>query len=298
MLKLLMRFLAWALVAVPEQPEQAPTASLPVAFAVLADPMLKESSSLCASARVPGRFWTLNDGGNPPWLFAIDVNGVTQGTPLRVAGVENHDWEAVCTDSSGHLWIGDVGNNLNQRKDLMIYQVEEPGVELPEALAVKKTIRFQYPDQRDFPPAEMNFDCEAMFAFEKHLYLLTKHRSDTQTKLYRLDAAAEAVCQNAILLDRFPIRGQVTDAALHPDGQQLAVISFSGIWIFQRPENSDQFLRGGGKRLLFRNWRLRQIESVAWLDAQTLLIGNEQRDLFRVPVGGGGWVSFPARPAE
>lgn len=290
LLKALMHFLGWALVGVPGPRETA--VNLPTPYATIAHPLIKESSGFAASDKVPGRFWTLNDSGNGPWLFAMDAQGRAQGEPVKVRGVRNMDWEAIASDGKGHLWIGDFGNNQNRRKDLAIYQISEPGEMLPAEVSINKRIRFRFPDQQAFSLEKLNFDCEAMFVMAGRIYLLTKHRADSDTKLYRLENLDGGEVQTATLLDRFAGIGQVTDAALSLDGQRLAVLTYSGIWIFDKPADSDLFLQGSGQRWLFNNWALGQCESVAWTDAETLLIGNEQRDLFQVPTGSGGWVRF------
>ncbi|MDF3128975.1 hypothetical protein P0Y35_07190 [Kiritimatiellaeota bacterium B1221] len=270
---------------------------IPSPVAQIEESALREASGLTKSSFGPW-FWSLNDSGNDSVLFSISALGKTHGV-VKVAGVKNVDWEAVATDGEGGLWIGDFGNNRNRRKDLQIHRVGEPGDNISVLpLRVNKTIRFRFPDQLAFPPEKWNFDCEAMFIWEKKVYLLTKHRADTDTKLYRIEDLETEEIQDAVLLDRFEGIGQVTDAALTADGGRLAVLTFSGIWIFDRPKGSDRFLRGSGRHFLFKNWALRQIEGIAWIDEGRLLICNEQKDIFQLPVEGEGWVAFTGTGAE
>lgn len=259
---------------------------------------IKESSGLAHSLKVPQRYWTHNDSGGKAVLYAMDAKGNHLGGPVRLVGAENQDWEAICVDTKGRMWIGDVGNNRNKRKDLTIYQVEEPGAEIPEALNVLRTIRFRYPDQKAYPPEKLNFDCEAVFVFQDQLYLLTKHRSDTDSKLYRIEDLNSESVQVATWIGRYSEIGQVTDVALHADGKRLAVLTFSGIWIFERPEGTDNFLAGFGKKFVFKNWALRQIEGIAWMDEETLLVSNEQRDLYQFEIDTEYWVDFTHTSAE
>jgi hypothetical protein len=53
---------------------------------------LGEDSGLAASRRQANLLWALNDSGNPPVLFALSARGAARGA-VRVAGVENIDWE-------------------------------------------------------------------------------------------------------------------------------------------------------------------------------------------------------------
>ncbi|RYG44324.1 MAG: hypothetical protein EOO01_19735, partial [Chitinophagaceae bacterium] len=126
--------------------------------------------------------WTINDGGNSNELYRITFQGkiVEQVT---IKGARNVDWEDITRDNDGHLYIGDFGNNANNRKDLTIYKVRENDRKLVGQ------IRFSYPDQTEFPPAQnnKNFDCEAMIWREGKLYLFSKDWSKNKiSKVYRL----------------------------------------------------------------------------------------------------------------
>ena len=55
------------------------------------------------------------------------------------------------------------------------------------AVPAERRLRFRYPDL-PYPPPEhrRNYDSESLFWTGGQLYLLTKHRSDTKTRLWRL----------------------------------------------------------------------------------------------------------------
>jgi hypothetical protein len=93
------------------------------------DRAIKEASAIVASHRFPGIYWTLNDSGNSPMIYAIDEQGKSRGT-FRVEGAENTDWEAMGLgpgkDGKPALYIGDIGDNDGKRRDLQIYRVPEP----------------------------------------------------------------------------------------------------------------------------------------------------------------------------
>lgn len=275
-------FCRFALIALPPA-LFAPVANespLPQKVAEIEHPAIVESSGLSQSRRVPGRYWTHNDSGHDPVLYAMDAEGTSLAGPVWIEGARNVDWESIAIDHQGRIWIGDVGNNRNRRRDLTVYVVGEPGEELPERLPVQRTIRIRYPDQEAFPPEKRNFDCEAIFVWNQKLYLLTKHRSDTDTKLYRLDDTGGEEEQELVLIGHRSNVGMVTGADLADDGRRLAVLTYSGVWIFERPEGSDRFLEGRARHLPFPNWAYLQVEGIAWMDTQRLLISNEQRDLF------------------
>ena len=60
--------------------------------AKLADTRIKESSGLARSMRHEGIFWTMNDSGGEPCVFAIDLQGRTRAK-VRVADAVHFDWD-------------------------------------------------------------------------------------------------------------------------------------------------------------------------------------------------------------
>ncbi len=257
---------------------------VPEKIGVAEAPGLQEMSGLARSRTQPGRWWALNDSGHPAELYPLVPTGQSLGKPVRITGARNVDWEELAADDQGNLWIIDMGNNANKRRDLTVYVVREPGAELPDSIPVERVIRVRYPDQDGFPPAKMNFDCEAAFVRQGSLYVLTKHRSDVGTKLYRLDDDGRKREQVLTLIGALEDVGMVTGAALHPDGRRLAVLTYNGVWLFEAPPGSDRFLDGTRRVLPIRLASLRQCEALDWEDEDNLVVSNEERDFLRVPL--------------
>lgn len=121
--------------------------------ATLTDQRIHESSGLAVSRRTPGVFWTHNDSGDPPRLFAIDRQGRTLAT-VTVGGAENVDWEDLASyelHGQAYLLIADVGDNKTQRDRCQLYIVPEPAVDPARvgqdlSVEVQTTIEFRYPD--------------------------------------------------------------------------------------------------------------------------------------------------------
>ena len=90
---------------------------------------IREASALVASQQFPGIYWTLNDSGNTPMIFAFDQDGASRGS-FRVTGATNVDWEAMQLGPDGDggfaLYIGDTGDNDQMRRDPVVYRVPEP----------------------------------------------------------------------------------------------------------------------------------------------------------------------------
>ena len=255
---------------------------------------LKEGSGLTRSHHRPDAFWAHNDSGHDPVLFLLNAKGEHLGA-LRIIGVDNTDWESVTVDAAGGIWIGDVGNNANNRKGLSVMRVVEPPAgALPEGLKIERRMFIRYPDQKEFPPEKNNFDCEAIFVSGDTMYFLTKHRADRDTKLYRLDLQTTEEEVTLELVQRFHEIGHVTGAELHPNGQRVAVLTFSGIWIFEIMD--DRTLSKPTHTFLFENWALEQIEGIAWKDEETVMVTNEQRKIFHIPLKRFAKLSVKAGP--
>ena len=186
-------------------------------------PGSKEVSGVVASRQWPGVLWTNNDSGDETRIYPLDREGHIRKSARKadapgilIGGVVNSDWEAIAVDASGHVIVGDVGNNSNGRRDLVLYYVREPE---PTAgyTELLKSIFVRYPEQKTWPAAkdDFNYDCEGIFTKGDIVYFVTKRRSDSLTRLYRLDDPQTAAVNDLTPLDTFDIRGRATGAGRH-----------------------------------------------------------------------------------
>ncbi|MFN5417228.1 MAG: hypothetical protein ACK5B9_09240, partial [Flavobacteriia bacterium] len=108
----------------------------------------------------------INDGGNKPILFVLNFKGEIIHE-VNIKDAKNKDWEDLTIDDQGNIYIADIGNNLNQRKDLCIYKVNSDSILFKNELSCEEII-FQYEDQTSFPPNkdQFNFDSEAIAYFQ------------------------------------------------------------------------------------------------------------------------------------
>ncbi|MBN2461691.1 MAG: hypothetical protein JXB60_08785 [Candidatus Cloacimonetes bacterium] len=255
------------------------------AISHFAHPAINESSALVKSRSWENLYWTLNDSGDEARIFPINRKGeiyraewYNQEAGVYLPEAVNIDWEDMAADNEGNLYIGACGNNNNTRKDLAIYILKDPLPSYTGQTRYSHRIRFHYPEQQEFPPAEKNYDCEAIFHACDHLYLLTKHRSDTYTCLYRFDSLNPLIDNPVTKLDCFDIRGMVTAADASIDGHQLAILTYDAIWVFTS-ENDDYF-RGS---IAWLPIAAGQCEGICF-DDDTLLISNEEGSIFEVPL--------------
>jgi len=220
--------------------------------------------------------WMVNDSGNTPTLFGLN----NQGTIIKEIYIraKNHDWEDLASDEKGTIYIGDFGNNLNDRKNLSIIIVEQN--ELDEKKAEVEEIEFKYPNQHQFPPKkeEMYFDTEAFFYFKSSLYILTKSRvagKHGKTTLYKIPAKKGKY--TAEIVDKFEncsdLECWITSADISPNGKKVALLSQKNVLIFS-DFKEDKFLSG---QVTTINLKYRsQKESITFKDNNTLLITDER----------------------
>lgn len=286
--------LTWAALVVGAEPEvirrqvpDMPTLELKSA-GKLNLKLVAECSALWASPSQPGVFWTLSDSGAKPAITPIRADGtmVPVGKsfwgPVTLKGATNVDWEAISGDAAGNMIVGDVGNNVSRRKELAFYLFKEPAPGVTEVTDVRK-VTFVWPDQASFPDPELSHDCEAMFLLRGKLYLLTKHRRDTLTDLWRADIPAAGDRATLTKLARFDVGGMVTDACLSPDQKHLAILTYRNVWVFDVPALGEDFFRAPALHAPISPPMLSfQVEGCSWVDNGHLLLGSEQGDLFRV----------------
>jgi hypothetical protein len=227
----------------------APAAATTIRLA--ARPELVENSAAALSHTQPGVFFTINDSGNEPILFALDTTGADRGA-WHVQGATNVDWESAsvgpCAAPRGSaakpndcVYIGDTGDNSAQRTSRVIYRVAEPvaqGAGFTGVLTAER-LRYRYVDGPH--------DVEAMYvAPNGDTFLITKRPlADASGRLrpalvfvLRADAWGGPTPAVAQLVDSLPIvpgtapMRAITDAALSPDGRMLAVRTYAQVFTF------------------------------------------------------------------
>lgn len=244
--------------------------------------LVKECSGMVQSLRYSGIFWALGDGGSGAAIVPVTADGkLAPGWtgPVAVTGCKNFDWEDLALDDRGNLIIADVGNNSGRRKQLMLHFTPEPrpGV---RSVVPTRSLRVHYADQKEASP---DYDCEAVFSAGGRIYLLTKHRSDNRTRLYRLEGDSTGRSNPLRLVDSFDIGGMVTAADVSPSGKMVAVLTYTALWVFEYDRASGSIFRKSIRKTPIFAW---QAEAVAWDGNDSLVVGNEQGQLFRVPLGG------------
>ncbi len=164
----------------------AATAYLPKAVCPKLSDTMAESSGLIWYNNY---FWTHNDSGNEPAIYAFDS---TKGTIIHrtfIGNKTNIDWEEITQDAN-NIYIGEFGNNNGDRKDLKIYILKKSDIKMnrkSDTVTVSE-IQFSYTDQISFTSASQNhnFDMEAMCVWQDSLHLFSKDWVDNKTRHYVL----------------------------------------------------------------------------------------------------------------
>lgn len=242
---------------------------------------LPEASGAAMSRRYPGRFWTINDSGNEPTLFLVD-------TTARVGGsvalpVRNRDWESVSLGPCGSgaapaaprcVYIADIGDNRAVRPSVVLYRLPEPD---ERTLAAGRTGAF---DSLSIRYADGPRDAEALVVLASgDAAIITKGR-EGDVLAYWIPAAAWAGRRTVVRsMWRLPIspslffRTVVTDAALSPDEQWLAVRSYREVHLFRR--NKPSGLPDQPVAVCPVDGLEPVGEGITWFDVRTLLLTSE-----------------------
>lgn len=208
---------------------------------VLVAPRLNESSGVATSRRRPGVYWTLNDSGDGPVLYATDSTGRDLGF-VTLTGARNVDWEDLAIGPCGRsaspcLFVGDIGDNGRSRRTIVVYRVPEPQppagpADTTRTVTVQDSFVLRYPDGPH--------DAEALVVTASGMmYIVTKDRSGAPT-LYAAPAGDSGTSGTlrpvgTLSLAVDLVRGRlVTGAALSPDGDVLAVRTYASLHFFRR----------------------------------------------------------------
>jgi len=223
---------------------------------------------------------THNDGGHRPELYVLNDKGKHEHT-INIMNVRNYNWEDLATDNKGNLYIGDFGNNFNNRKNLQIHIVEKGFLNKPKVEV--KTIRFTYEDQKAFPPNKnkLYFDCEAFIVKNGKVFLFTKCRTKPFTglsKIYMLPAKAGKFEAKLIGQFQFCDKGwmscSVTSADYHEPSNTIVVLTYGRLYLIKN-WHFNAFWKGDIKS--YKISKIKQREAICFRDGKSWFITDEYR---------------------
>ena len=168
----------------PPKPWQCPHSSSETIIGTVESSLLNEVSGLSKSAYDNTRLWAHNDSGDLPTLYALS----TQGTLLaqHTLPIEAIDWEDMSMaidphNQQSYLYIGDIGDNNEQRSSIQIHRIVEPVN--PEDINTTEhtTYTLTYPDGAH--------NAEALIVHPQNhtLFILTKATALSHIYAFRLE---------------------------------------------------------------------------------------------------------------
>jgi hypothetical protein len=137
-----------------------------------------------------------------------------------------HDWEDIAIDDSGHLYLGDIGNNDAKRDTLRVYEIDEPD---PHAGAVPVSVKRMW--TLKFPKTP--FDCESLFIWKDYGYVVSKVFDDARAQIFRFPLTAATAPVTLKLVATTKIKSPVTGADISADGKLLALVAKDGAYVFR-----------------------------------------------------------------
>lgn len=143
--------------------------------------LVPEASGLVASAVNPGVLWLLDDAPGTDVVWAMRTTGELLGA-VTVEGLDARDTESLALgpceggDARSCVYVGDIGDNLRRRSDIVVHRFEEPDLRdgVPAAPVPAQAVRLTYPDGAH--------DAEALLVDDTGaLLVITKAPFDPQT---------------------------------------------------------------------------------------------------------------------
>ena len=260
----------------------------PLTLATIKNQSITESSGLVASRTNPGAYWTHNDSGDGPFIYALDTHGDSLGV-VRVTGAQARDWEDIAIGpgpqpNQSYLYIGDIGDNDELRSEIVVYRVLEPALTAtdrksnktrPGTTAPAEAIRLRYPDGKH--------DAEALLVhpITGNIYIVTKVMIANPV-VY--EATAPFVAGKLITMRRLgEVRvpslfgGMITGGSVSPDGHHVALCDYFQGYELVLPHGAKDFDEIWKVKMIgFDLGKREQGEAIAYrLDGKALLATSE-----------------------
>jgi hypothetical protein len=212
-----------------------PSIPLPVA--------VSEASGAAFSTSYPGMFWTHNDSGNEPDLFAVGMNGVPAAR-VRLEGARMVDWEDMAVGpcpGGSCVYVGDTGDTRDKGDPVALYVVAEP------APGASRTPRVRAYTAR-YPVGQP--DTEALFVLPGgEVYLISKGGKEA-IELFRWPTplregtVAQLTRVRTLAPEPEQTGDRVTGASASPNGEFVAVRTYATLSLYRTAD-----LLGNGRAL-------------------------------------------------
>lgn len=202
---------------------------------------IEESSGIVASRKNADLFWTHNDSGDGPYLYAFDRSGRRRGV-WRVAGARSRDWEDIAAGPGSevgqtYLYIGDIGDNGLEREQVTLYRVAEPTVSADDAVSSKNNPRLTEKAEAinlKYPDGSHNAEALLVHPISGDIYIVTKE-PQTAASVYKLAPPFSTPGVNTLTrVGQVEVpalmRGYITGGDISPDGRRVVLCDYFGAY--------------------------------------------------------------------
>ena len=143
---------------------------------------LKETSGLfCMNSTAV----TVNDSGNSAEIFVIDRHGnIVSSSTINT---HNHDWEAITGDTDFY-YVGDVGNNRGERKNLRVLKISRATGKLQTIIPI--AYEANNPEQNS--AYAHDYDAEGLVVKDGHLLLFSKSWKTQTLHIYKVNLSGSS----------------------------------------------------------------------------------------------------------
>jgi len=208
--------------------------SPPEVVGKISNPEIVEASGLTESKCQPDVFWTHNDSGHDPVIYAISRSGSDLGS-WRVKDAQNFDWEDIAEfkDPSGKcfIYIGETGDNDLVRSVHNVYRVAEPQVST-DAGKRKEGFETEPAVSVSFSYADGPHNAETLMVHPAtgDIYVLTKNRKGPSGVYKIAPTFGSGVVQKVsaianIQVPSVPV-GLLTGGDISPDGRRVVLCDY------------------------------------------------------------------------
>ena len=193
---------------------------------------------MVASRANPGLYWTHNDSGDGPFVYAFDRQGKSRGV-WRVTGASAHDWEDIAAGPGPdprrtYLYVGDIGDNEAKRSAIDIYRFVEPAISAADARSSKSNARSTATaDVIHLRYSDGKHDAETLLVHPRSgdVYVITKSLLG-RAGIYKASAPLDTtrtitMVKVGVLNLPSLLGGYVTGGDISPDGRRVAICDYT-----------------------------------------------------------------------
>lgn len=269
----------------------------PTRITTIKNQAITESSGLIASRTTPGAYWTHNDSGDGPFIYAFDTRGESLGV-FKVTGAAARDWEDISIGpgpqpNKAYLYVGDIGDNNGARAEIIVYRFPEPDLKTsdkkstrrqPRATERAEAIRLKYPDGKH--------DAETLLVHPStgNLYVVTKvaFRNPVVYEARAPLSAGKVITMKRTGEVRVPsiFGGAITGGSISPDGRRVALCDYWQGYELVLPAGSNNFDDIWKEKMTsFNLGKRQQGEAITYrLDGNALLATSEGKEFDLIQV--------------